>query len=206
MIRLFTETEIIRIFFYLLFFCGCSNKNTNQNNCIYTIKDILIKYDSAGFVIKKYDDDLIEMSDTSNVTGEKGIYKFDKSGNLRFYAYLIDQENNYYFGINYDSLGNEINKPKSYVVRWFINRLNNDSIRVSILLYNLKHSYGKIRFSESNEWKQVPLFESKYFSNLIAGEIIMPNPPTKRVYVSGQIRNNCLNETKIFKDSIIIPF
>jgi hypothetical protein len=184
-----------------LTFC---NSGKNKNICSYKIDTLFKNYDSSKFIIKRYDN-LVEVLDSVPQAEEKGIYKFDKNGVLRFYAYLLNENNDYYFGIEYDSLGREINKPKSTVVRCLVSKFGSDSLKLSFLLYKINNSYGDIQLEGSNFLKKVSLFESKHLSNLIGADLIIPIPPNKTVYITGAMRNNCLFEATNFKDSVILP-
>ncbi len=188
---------------FSIFIFSCSDNSTEKNKR-YTISDFFKKYDSSKFRTKEYEG-WKEILDTVNITGERGLYKFDKNGTLRFYGYLLNENNDYFFGVEYDSLGNMIKAPKSNVIRWFVSKIGEDSLKLSFLLYGINYSYGKVKIEDSNYLIKVPLFESKYFSNILAGDIIIKKPKKKIVYITGVMNNHWQNKVSNFKDSVIIP-
>jgi len=194
----------ILLYSTLLLIASCEVNNNKKNNCTYKIENFFKKYDSLNFKIDRYNG-LTEIFDNSNITGERGFYKFGKEGNLLFYGYLVNEQNDYSFGIEYDSSGNQINQPKETVVRWFTSKLGNDSLKVSFLLYSINYSYGNIQLTGSDFLINVPLFESKYFSNLNAGDVVIALPKIKRVYITGNVKNNCSMVMSNFRDSVILP-
>lgn len=183
---------------------SCLRKVEKVNNCFYSIDQMFKKYDSSKLEITKYDS-LTEVRDSDNITGEKGLYKFDENRVLRFYGFLLDKENNYHYGVEFDSLGNPLNTPKSNVVRWYINKMDNHRIRISFLLFDIKKRYGDVTLDISENIIKIPLFESKYFSNIIVGETIVILPQNKLVSLSGKMQDKCSNEIKIFTDTLLIP-
>ena len=63
------------------------------------------KYDSTKYTRIDYETPKMTEIFDSNSFQEKGHYKFDEYNRLRFYAFLVDDSNGYYFSINYDTLG-----------------------------------------------------------------------------------------------------
>lgn len=188
----------------LIFIISCNFPQNKERRCIYHINNLFESYDSGRFEINR-DEGLTEVIDSVKSTGERGIYKFDENGILRFYGYLVNTDNDYYFGIEYDSAGHEINKPRSHVVRWFVSKLGNDSLKLTFLLFDINRSYGGVTLRGINMDRKVPLFKSLRFSNLIGGDIIFPIPQDKTIYIKGFVKNSCNSEFEIFKDSVYIP-
>lgn len=190
--------KFIGIVILLLALFSCSEKKGDKN-CCYKLDDLLKKYDTSKVKILNYDK-MTEVLDNGNVIGEKGIYKFDENKTLRFYGYLIDTSNNYYFGIEYDSTGNVVNFPKSNIVRWFIQSKGADSVKVAFLLYGIRYSYRNIKVHMNNRSISIQLFESKRFSNLLAGEVILEK--TGAIYITGDFKDECNGIQKSFEDSL----
>lgn len=186
----------VMILLSALFFCSCQK---GEKSCGYKLDDLLKKYDTTKVVIVSYDK-MTEVLDIGNPDGEKGIYKFDENNILRFYGYIIDSSNDYYFGIEYDSVGNKVNFPKSHIVRWFSQRQHADSVKIAFLLYGIGYSYSNIKILNNNESIHIPLFESRRFSNLLAGETVLDKAGT--IYITGDFKDKCSGLQQSFKDSL----
>ena len=192
------------IFLFSIFLFSCTQNIKDNNICKNDIESLFAKYDSNKFEIRKFEN-LIELLDRPNPTGERGIYKFDDKNNLRFYGYLVNEKNDYFFSVEYDSLGNEIYKSQPNVVRWFVAKTTADSLRVSFLLYANNYTYRDIFIDYLSSKKSIPLFKSKYFSNLIAGDLDIKKSNSGKIYISGFKKSKCSNKEIPFSDSTIIP-
>jgi len=190
--------KVIWILILLSALFSCLGQKGDKN-CCYKLDDLLKKYDTSKVKILSYDK-MTEVLDNGNVIGEKGMYKFDENKILRFYGYLIDSSNNYYFGVEYDSAGKMVSFPKSNIVRWFIQNKDADSVKVAFLLYDVGYSYRNIKIHNNNRSINIQLFESKHFSNLLAGEVILEK--TGVIYITGDLKDECNGIQKSFKDSL----
>jgi hypothetical protein len=193
------------IFFFLLILLNfsCNTNKKNEVTCNYTLKDFFERQDTTRVAIRN-GNGFTEIFDTIKSGG--GDFKFDKNNVLRFYGFLLNEKkNSFRFGINYDSLGNQINAPKCTVVRWIGRKKENDSLILNFYLYNINYSYENIRLFSSNFSHAIELFESDFYSALICGEVTIANPRKKELfYVKGKIKNNCTQTSKDFIDSSYI--
>jgi hypothetical protein len=195
------KSKYFFLFFFLIFFSSsCESDKKDEVVCNYTLNDFLKKYDTSRVMINK-GDGFTEIFDTIKSGG--GDFKFDKNNILRFYGFLLDEKkNSFRFGVNYDSLGNQINTPKFTVVRWIGTKKGNDSLVLNFYLYSINYSYEDVKLFNSNFSRDIELFESDFYSSLICGEATIENPYKKKLfYLKGKIRNNCTKISRDFIDS-----
>jgi hypothetical protein len=166
------------LFTYCMLLCALALTScveySKREKCSYTIHSLFASHDSSLFEVNIYEG-VTEVIDQHNDANERGIYKFDENGVLRFYAYLIDSLNNFFFSINYDSSGRQMGQLSSPVVRWFVSKADTESVSVMFLLYQVNHSYGEVRVIGNNV-KQVSLYKADKSSNLIGATITIQKP------------------------------
>ena len=191
--------------FSFYFLTSCKEKKENGSPCLqpYTIEDLYKNYDSLIFAKRKDGEKTIIWDTMSNSQKEGSYYVFDKNNNLAFYAYLIDTTS-YTFGVTFDSLGHEIMKTENGVIRWFISKQGNDSLRISFLLFKINRSYGSLVLRSSSFKKQVSFFEG-LSSNTVGADIIINKRQFKTIFLSGIIRDDCSMKKNSFIDSVHIP-
>ena len=68
---------------------SCNQPSSTNKNCLYSIDSLFSNYDSTKFEISRIDG-FTDVIDAKNSIGERGIYKFDQQGALRFYGFLFD--------------------------------------------------------------------------------------------------------------------
>jgi hypothetical protein len=192
------------LLFLVIIIISCNQGNLDKTSKPYTFEELLKNTDNQKLKIRR-STNTTEVEDIANITGEKGIYKFDYNGNLRFYGFLVDAANNYYYGINFDSLGSELDTPKSKVVRWYVEPHKADSLRVSFLLFKVNSLYGKIRVYHNENSTSVPLYKSKFFSNMDVGELILARKELDTIILKGVFKKKASDVEREFVDSVTIP-
>ena len=193
----------------ILFVYSCNRKSDNTN-CAYHVRDFINAYDTSRYKLKVYPDEgMTEIKDNNTSVSERGIYKFDEKNILRFYGFLINDNNGYNFGVDYDSSGNEIKRVGSEVIQWYFRKINTDTIRVTFLLFGLRNHYEQVTIQYPNgETEQVELIRSERFSNLLGNSLdfskkqIVNDLP---IYIKGYRINDCTQSRTAFKDSVHIP-
>jgi hypothetical protein len=150
-------------------------------------------------------DSIITVYDSLSPDKARGYYQFDKNNNLRFYCFLCDKASNYYFGITYDSLGNELGKTGGDVVRWSVGKKGDDSLIVSCLFYKINRSYGSLYVTGSDFSKNLALYEARYYSNMIAAEFTIDRHQKGIVLLKGRIRDDCSGKERDIMDSLRVP-
>ena len=198
--------KLFFLFSLFLVFVSCSKIKSEKHRCIYLF-DELVFNDTNRLIMEKSHtpnfQDLLERDDSSK---EKSLYQFDSNRRLRFYAFLYN-DSDYSFSIKYDSLGNIIKKTGGDVVKWVAEKQGTDSLHVAFLLYSIGISYGKINMTVNNDtFKNITLFKSRIFSNLVGGTIRAPSRDIigKNIKITGLKRINCTSVYAHFNDSVII--
>lgn len=191
--------------FIVFFIFSCKTKEENGSPCFqpYTLNNLFKNYDSSRFEIHRLGE-TTEIRDTLNKLEDGSFYIFDKYNNLKFYCYIEDSTNAYDFGITFDSLGNEIKKTGTDVIRWQIIKKGNDSLHLIFLLFKINRSYGDITLTGSDFSKHISLFEA-FPSNTIGANIIITRHQNKTIFITGVIRNDCLMKERRFIDSVHVP-
>jgi len=173
------------------------------------ISDIDKIFDSSKMVRIDYrEDEMKEVSDKVNIFGQRGIYKFDNSNVLKFYAFLLNEGNEYDFSIQYDSLGNETSNTGTEVVYWYFRKLRGDTLAVTFLLYTVNRSYRDLHIEYGmKRFDNLQLQKSKTFSNLIGSTIDVEIPDNSKdtVYIYGIREDACLRQSQTFKDFVLVP-
>jgi hypothetical protein len=192
---------------FVLFATSCKLPIKKQNNCFYSINKLFKDYDSSRFQISRFEKELeVNIFDSANQFGQRGVYKFDKSRNLLFYAFLKDSSNAYSFSLEYDSWGNAINKTGNEVVQWYLRKRGTDSLFVTFYLFAINSSYSNVSFIKKDDTiKNITLFENLSFSNLLGQTIAIPiakGNSNMKLFIYGLKKNLCTNESTFFKDSI----
>jgi hypothetical protein len=200
---------MLRFNLYVIIFClvlSCNLKKDKKENCSYSIDHLLKDFDSSQFERIPFEEK-IDFIEKKSSLGERGIYTFDKNNILRFYGFLINSNNEYDFSIQYDSLGNEISRTGRDVVQWYFRKLENDSLKVTFLLYSANYSFSNISLQLKNKSiNNIKLFKSPLFSNLIGNSIVLPLVQGKdTVFISGQKVNLCTGKSQRFEDFVLIP-
>ena len=200
-------------FFFSLIFLSCSTKTEKTKPvCWITYESLFKNFDTSRFDLIKYPwDNLIEVFDKPSSTYERGLFKFDTLGHLKFYTFLSDKENNTIFYIEYDSIGRK--KRVQYfggdVLLWHFKRPKPDSIvRMEFLLCELDCKYRNIKV-ESGKFKQenARIFQTQ-FLKVIGVSTEFPSTmldKSRVVYVTGQRQDNCSGKYYNFRDTIIAP-
>jgi len=184
---------------------ACKTKKDHFSNCTipYTVSTLFKNYDSSRFDILKVGS-WTRIWDKGKMHGndkDKGFYSFDQNNILRLYVFLVD-DSSFQFGIKFDSLGQEINKPHSNIVRWIIQNKGSDSSRITFLVFQINRSYGTIKLSTNHDTTRIILYESRYYSNLAASEITVNNHSHGLIRLSGRMRDDCTGEIENLEDSI----
>jgi hypothetical protein len=199
-----------RIYFLIIaiLFCSCVSKKKNEP-CIYTRENLLKNFDNALLNSQNFpNDSLLEVWDKGSNNDVRGLYKFNTSGILRFYAFLLSDSNEYNFSRTYDTSGNIIEKTGNDVVQWYFRKLPGDSIKLTFFLFGLDQTYSDLQLKlASDDLKEIKVFPSPIFSNMLAGSIICDrgNLNSDFIYLTGNRHNKCLNTDEKFADSVEVP-
>jgi len=189
---------------------SCNLNNSPKEICTYKLNSYITNFDTSRFTKTEYDSPKItEIMDKPDIVKERGFYKFDQNNTLRFYAFLLNNKNEYNFSIEYDSLGNEINKSGTEVVHWYFRRLTNDNLRITFLLYSIHHIYKNVLIKYgTNHFNNIELQKSEAFSNIIGNTLelkISKANKSDTIYILGEKEYSCSHKIHIFTDFVLIP-
>jgi hypothetical protein len=201
-------------FFIALFFISlnsCQHETSRKDSCSFFATDLFKIYGRAKFQItKSRTEGWTDATENLPKLKKGGLFQFDRNQMLRFYAFLVNDSNEYSFSLAYDSLGNIVNRTGGDVVNWVIDKHDADSLDITFLLYSIHFSYGRSKLViDRDTFANIRLFKSANFSNLIGGSITIPHTKyrgRKIIYLSGLKKNMCTSETSILKDSISFDF
>lgn len=185
---------------------SCGNKPVKPNFCcIYNSDKLFSEYTEKTLDTTYYEDgEFLEVIDKGSDIGSRGIYKFDKNKKLRFYAFLLNTQNEYDFSRVYDSTGCLVEQSGSEVVQWYL-RPQKDSIKITFYLFGLKKTYSDVSvFSKSIGEIPVKLFKSPIFSNLQVGSFMVSNRVNEKFNIKGKMFEKCTERLDFFKDSVFI--
>ncbi|MCB0716090.1 MAG: hypothetical protein KDC06_08765 [Chitinophagaceae bacterium] len=204
-----TRFKILSTLTFIFFFISCGSAKDKCVGCEYTLSRLLEEYGSKKFTVKTdYKDGFVHVFEHRNKYGEAGLYYFDSSGRIRFYAFLIDSTNFVDFSIEYDSKGCIINRTGSEVVNGYF-RKSEDSIKATFFLNSINTAYSNINVRVGNKIIEIDtLYQSDFFSNILGRTISLPCSWVESepmLYVKGLKRNLCTNKVNIFIDSTLIP-
>jgi hypothetical protein len=206
----FSLYQMHRIYFIIIaiLFYSCVSK-MKKEPCIYTRDKLLKNFNNALLDSENYpNDSLLEVWDKGSSNDVRGIYKFNSAGILRFYAFLLSDSNEYNFSRTYDTTGNIVEKTGNDVVQWYFRKLQGDSIKLTFYLFGLDQSYSDLQLKlASDDLKEIKVFQSPIFSNILAGSIICDRASldTEWIYLTGKRHNKCLNTDEKFADSAEVP-
>jgi hypothetical protein len=191
----------------LTYFLSCNTKTNKLGNCAYNFNTFQKNFNNSRYDKRITDENWIEVMDKDNDFGEKGLYQYDENLRLRRYAFLLDSTNEAYYIVQYDSLGNEIERPKSEVVRWYIRSESKDSLRLAFYLNAIQHQYKNIQIQYSDTTVSITKLEdSERFTNLIGARFLLPKlQKGAKVVLTGLKINTCTNIQQKFNDFVIIP-
>lgn len=201
------KKAIKALFILVLYSC---NERSDNSNCAYHVQDFIRSHDTSQYNLKVYPGEgMTEIKDTNTSVTERGIYKFDEKNILRFYGFLINENNGYHFGVDYDPSGKEIKRVGSEVIQWYFRKISTDTIRVTFLLFGLHNHYDQIVVRYPNGAnEQVELMRSDRFSNLLGNSLDFAKLQLnagRSIYIQGDRINECTQSRTAFKDSVQIP-
>lgn len=195
---------VVAIIFSLV---HCKPNRGFNDNCYvpYTLSELFRSYDSSRFKILKVGKwtRVWDKGDFNSKSKDHGFYSFDQNGILRLYVFL-ETDSSFSFGIKFDSLGREINKPHRPVIQWIISPKNKDSLRVTFFVFQINRSYGHLKFISHYDSIPATLFESKYYSNIAASELIISKDDSNLIHLIGSIRDDCSGKMNELSDSVDI--
>jgi hypothetical protein len=158
-------------------------------------------------IVRNTDSAAIELSDKTSKLGEKGLFRFDLSGNLRLYAFLINANNDTDFIIEYDSHGNHKRSVTRDVVEWQYFNRKDSSLNLDFLLCAIDYAYGQILIKTKKFRQQVGLSQSA-FLKLIGGRVNISYSEldsSRKVFITGVRQDKCSKVKQAFIDSITLP-
>ena len=194
----------------MLFSCGLRPKvHNNLARCAVRYDSLFQTVDTSNLeILKNTDSAAIEVLDKRSQKGDRGLFRFDSKGNLKFYAFLVNYHNDYEFSIVYDSLGNRKRSTTGEVVHWFFFKRRDSALRFEFLLCAVDFNYADIKVEAGSFVSEnVRLFESD-FVKLIGAEIRIPSMYLvghSKIYVSGMKQDKCTKIESSFIDSATIP-
>lgn len=196
------------ILFLILASCSSKPKVKVESKCFVSYDSLLKDVDTSKLqIVRNTDSAAIELSDKRSKLGEKGLFRFDYSGNLRLYTFLINDSNDTDFIIEYDSLGNHKRSVTRDVVEWHYFNRNDSSFNLDFFLCAIDYSYGKVHIKTGTFGQNVGLFESS-FLKLIGGRVTIKYlqlDTTRKVYIRGVRQDKCTKVIQPFIDSITMP-
>lgn len=196
--------------FLVLIACNSQTAVHQQRNCVIKYDSLFKIVDTANLeIVRNTDSAAIEVLDESLSDGQRGLLRFDEKNNLRYYAFLQDDQNNASFILTCDSLGNRKRWNSSEVVQWNFYNTKDTTIKFTFLLCALDRNYGDIKV-ESGKFRkeEIELFESKFTKLICATVTINQKDIDKagKVYISGRWQDKCSKDEKNFIDSTTVPF
>lgn len=209
-----TKTIIVQAFYILtiIAFVACNSETSvrQQSNCFIRYDSLFQTVDTANLkIVRNTDSAAIEVLDKSLSEGQRGLLRFDENNNLRYYAFLQDDQNYSSFILTYDSLGNRKRWNSSEVVQWNFYNTKDSSIKFTFLLCALDRNYGDIKV-ESGKFRkeEIELFESKFTKLICATVTINQKEIDKggKIYISGRWQDKCSKDEKNFIDSTTVPY
>ena len=189
--------------------CKLKTEGKRFRNCTIKYDSLFKKIDTLNLEITRNTDSAeIEVLDKQILGGERGLMRFDKKGNLSYYAFLYNDHNDTDFYIRIDSLGNLKRSTNSEAVFWNFDKRIDDTIKFSVLLCAIDRNYGDIKVESGNFKKEnIILYESSFTKIICASMRINRKDldKSKKVYISGFWEDKCTKQTENFIDSTIIP-
>jgi hypothetical protein len=187
--------------------CACHSKikAPQVTKCFIKYDSLFKIIDTANLEITRGTDSAaIEILDPKSNSGERGILRFDDNDNLRFYAFLYNEHNDFSFFVTYDSLGNKFRSSNSEVVRWIFYSPKDSTVKFTFLLCALDRNYADITI-KSGKFVQdhITLYQSK-FVKLICANISINKTDldtTNKIYITGRWQDKCSKEEQEFTDS-----
>jgi hypothetical protein len=171
----------------------------------------LVKYDSllhnldrSQIEIYSFDNDSIEVRDTSVKNGKGSVFHFDSKGILGLYAFMIDWPVTN-FMILYDSNGRKHRMQENEVVQWRYSEPKKDSIlKLTVLLCAVDRNYGNLILSSDHYIdSSIKLFQTTY-AKIIYFKSSVPFKKTLdsiKIYLRGEAMEKCSKERFPFIDS-----
>jgi hypothetical protein len=179
-----------KLLYFILLLClaGCKISNTDKAevNCVYTFDSLLNQNRSVKFttdtVLEGFD-----VLDPANFVGERGFYKFDRSGRLKEYYYLLNEKDEAFYGTKFDTLGNITERTLNGAVRWFLKKRGEDSIRIACYLFALHNEFTGAQLIMGNEIKEVTIRKQEHISNLVGFAVtIKKNKGLQKIYFEAE--------------------
>ena len=190
--------------------CNSETSLSLQSNCFIQYDSLFKTVDAANLeIIRNTDSAAVEVLDKQFADGQRGLLRFDKKNNLRYYAFLQNEHNDASFILTYDSTGNHNRLTSAEVVQWNFYNSKDSTIKFTFLLCALDRNYGDIKI-ESGKFRKsdILLFESN-FTKLIGATMSIKQSDidrTGKIYISGMWQDKCSKVEKNFIDSINIPY
>jgi hypothetical protein len=196
----------------LIFIVACNSETPvyHQPNCFIRYDSLFKTIDTTNLeIVQNTDSAAIEVLDKSVSDGQRGLLRFDDKNNLRYYAFLKNEDNDASFIMTYDSIGTRNRWTNAEVVQWNFYNTKDTAIKFTFLLCALDRNYGDIEI-ESGRFRKVglQLFESK-FTKLICATVsinLKDIDKTGKIYIRGRWQDKCSKVEKNFIDSTTVPF
>ena len=191
----------------ILYSCNSNSKTTLQTNCLIKYDSLFKLIDTNNLeIIRGTDSAAIEVLDKMSKYGQRGILRFDKNNNLRFYAFLYNDHNDASFFLTYDSLGNKTRRSNSEVLQWLFYSPKDSTVKFTFFLCALDRNYGDITIKAGKFRKdKITLYKSS-FTKLICANVSINKEDldnTRKIYITGNWQDKCLKEQRLFIDSTI---
>jgi hypothetical protein len=188
---------------------NCNTNVEKMGDCIYT-KFSLFNTDSL-LVSFDYKNDTLEAFDKIGILKNysKGLYRFDKNNNLRFYGFYVN-DSNFKYSEEYDEFGNLIYFQGSTLLEFRILNKKNDTCQFNVFLSSLQKKYLDIIIVLNRRDTLTPdfLFKSTLYSNVKCFSFsYKAKPQVKELELITKMSfvNNCSKKQYTLYDTAIVP-
>jgi len=159
--------------------------------------------DTSRIEIRSFSDS-IEFLDKSIYEGEGSLFRFDQSGKLGMYSFMVEWPWSN-FMILYDSNGNKQRLQPNEVIQWRFTELNSDSIlRFTALLCAVDRNYGDLVLTAGSYTDSNIALKTSTFTKVICFKTEIPLKHfnnSRMIYVKGIREEKCTGIISSFVDS-----
>jgi hypothetical protein len=176
--------------------------------CVVNYDSLLNKLDTTRLEIESFEQDSIEVRDTSvKSTGEGSVFHFDSKGRLGLYAFMVDWPISN-FMILYDSTGRKQRIQEDEVVQWqYFKPKMDSSLKLTVFLCAVDRNYGNLKLSAGEYCdSSIHLFETIY-SKIIYFQSSVPvdkKSDSIKIFLRGEAMEKCTGNRFFFIDSTMI--
>ncbi len=184
--------------------CFTSCRHQEKQICQYKLAELLKTDSSRVYISYVENHKLIEVRDKVTDSTSGPLYTFDKSGNLRFYAFMRDKSN-YKYSEEYDSLGGLIKKEGTPLVEYRLWKKNNDTVVFSVFFFSLQKRFENLEvITNKGDTLEPKLINSKLYTNTKCFSFTLPVAKGINeliLYTKGNVINTCTQNLESFVDT-----